>query len=303
MVELTGATPSSGKTQLLHHIIAATVLPKAYNGTSIGGKEAAVALFDLSSSYSVLRLGTILEARISEAFLASDSNVHLYETLVHESLQHLHVFRPQSHESFINTVAALSTYFLSDTTSHYSANRPIGAIIIHNLSAFFWQDCQDVEDQKDAALEEPDIQVPDRENSLFLSRYRSLVSILRRAQMLFDCPIIATDWALATPVYSGDGSSLRPHLPGIWTSFRTVNVVLQRNSVKKFGPGMSVEEVLAEREQRQEAVDRTGFRGLVNWWDSEGWKEEVRIAVRAWGKQGGLIYSISEQGVAFEIMG
>jgi len=302
-VELTGATPSSGRTQLLHHIIAAAILPRAYNGTSLGGKEAAVALFDLSTNYSVLRLGTILEARIGEAFSAADSNLHVCETLVHESLQHLHIFRPQSHESFIITFAALSDYFLSDTTSRYSVNRPLGAIVIHNLSAFFWQDRQDVEVQKDAALEEPDIPVLDPKNSLFLSRYRSLVSTLREAHISFDCPIIATDWALANPVYNSDGSSLRPHLPGIWTNFRTVNIVLQRQSVKKFGPGMSVEEVLAEKEQRQEAVDRSGFFGWVNWWDSEGWKEGVKIAVRALGKQGGLKYSISEQGVAFEAEG
>lgn len=299
MVELTGATPGSGKTQLLHHCIAATILPRAYNGTPLGGNEATVALFDLSSSYSVLRLGTILEARISPAFSASDSNLQIYETLVHESLQHLHIFRPQSHESFIVTVAALSAYFLSDTTSHYSANRPLGAIVIHNLSAFFWQDRQDVEVQKDAALEEPDIPILDREDSLFLSRYRSLVSTLRETQLLFDCPIIATDWALATPVYNSDEKVLRPHLPSIWTTFRTFNLVLQRHSVKKFSPGMSVEEVLAEKDQRQEAVDRRGFFGWVDWWDGEGWKEEVRIAVRAWGKQGGLRYSISEKGVAF----
>lgn len=300
MVELTGATPSSGKTQLLHHLIAATILPRAYNGIHIGGKEATIALFDLSSKYSVLRLGTILEARIGQAFSALDSDLHDYETLVHESLQHLHVFRPQSHDSFIITAAALSAYFLSDTTSHYSANRPVGAIVIHNLSAFFWQDRQDVESQKDAALEEPDNPIQDRENSLFLSRYRSLVSTLREIQLLFDCPIIATNWALATPVYNSEGSSLRPHLQGIWTTFRTVNVVLQRHSVKKFGPGMSVEEVLAEKQQRQEAVDRSGFFGWVNWWDSEAWKEEVKVAVRAWGKQGGLRYSVSDEGVAFE---
>lgn len=300
MVELTGTTPGSGKTQLLHHSIAATILPRAYNGTPLGGKEATVALFDLSSSYSVLRLGTILEARISAAFSASDSNLQVYETLAHDSLQHLHVFRPQSHESLINTVAALPAYFLSDTTSHYSANRQLGAIVIHNLGAFYWQDRQDVEVQNDAALEGSDIPILDRENSLFLSRYRSLVGALREAQRLFDCPIIATDWALATPVHNSDEQVLRPHLPSIWTTFRTVNLVLQRHSVKKFSPGMSVEEVLAEKVQRQEAVDSSGFFGWVNWWDSEEWKEEVRMAVRTWGKQGGLRYSISERGVASE---
>ena len=299
VIELTGATPSSGKTQLLHHIIATTLLPKAYKHSPFGGKQAAVALLDLSSNYSILRLQSVLEGRLSACLSASDDSIQGYETLVHDSLQHLHIFRPQSHRCLLATIAALPAYFLSNPTSHYSANRPLGAIVINNLSAFFWQDRQDAEEQKDAALEEPDITALDKAHSLFLTRYRSLVNSLRQVQRLFDCPIIATDWALATPVYSSDGSSLRPHLPGIWNKFCTVNIVLQRNPVTKFGPGMSVEEVLAEKEQRQDAVDRSGFSGWVNCWHSELWKEEVRIAIKAWTRCGGLRYDIIDIGVIF----
>lgn len=300
MVELTGASPSSGRTQLLHHIIALTIIPKIHRDIPFGGKESAVALFDLSSSYPIRRLGSILEGQIKRNVLTPDSPPGFHESFIHESLQHLHVFRPQNHQSLLATIENLPAYFLSDTTSHYSANRPLGALVINNLSSFFWQDRQDAEEQKDAALEDLTAPVPDNDDNVFLKRYRSLITSLRQVQQLFDCPIIATNWALAAPVHSRDGSSLRPHLPGVWNRFRTVNVILQRNSVTKFGPGMSVEEALAERAQRQEAVERSNFCGWVDWWDSARWKEEVKVAARAWGRGGGLKFDIAEEGVIFD---
>lgn len=68
----------------------------------------------------------------------------------------------------------------------------------------------------------------------------------------------------------------------------------------KFGPGLSVQEVLAEKQQRQEAVDRSGFSGWINWWDSEVWKEDLKTSVRAWGERGGLRYHVAARGVTFE---
>ena len=300
VIELTGVSPGSGKTQILHHIIALQLLPKAYKHTVLGGKEAAVALLDLSSTYSILRLEAILQAQVNRYFSSLNDSSLLRESLTHDSLQHLHIFRPQHQQSLLATVDALPASFLSDTTSHYSANRPLGAIVIHNLSAFFWQDRQDAEAQKDAALEEKNMPVVDSGDNLFLTRYRTLVDSLRRVQKLFDCPIVATNWALASPVRSQNGSSLRPHLPGSWNRFRTVNIVLQRNSVTKFESVMSVEEVLAEKEHRQEAVDRSGFSGWVNWWDSGVWIEEIKMAVMAWDIRGGLRYDVTSRGLILD---
>ena len=300
VIELTGVSPGSGKTQILHHIVAFQLLPKAYKHTFLGGKEAAVALLDLSSTYSILRLEAILQGQVDRYFSILDDSYTVRESLIHDSLQHLHIFRPQHQQSLLATVDALPTSFLSDTTSHYSANRPLGAIVIHNLSAFFWQDRQDAEAQKDAALEEQNVPAVDSGDNLFLTRYRALVDSLRRVQKLFDCPIVATNWALASPVRSQNGSSLRPHLPGNWNRFRTVNIVLQRNPVSKFGSVMSVEEVLAEKEQRREAVDRSGFSGWMNWWDSGIWIEEIKMAVKAWGKHGGLRYDVTSGGLTFD---
>lgn len=302
VIELTGVTSCSGKSQLLYHILATMILPKAFNGTTLPGKEQAVVVLDLSSDFSIMRLRTMLEHLVLGSVGSAETSIldHDAAALVKDSLQHLHIFRPQSHPFLLATIAALPSHFLSDTTSHYSANRQLGAIVINSLSAFFWQDRQDAEEQKDAALIEPSTVTQDQKANVYLTRWRSLVSSLREVQQTFDCPIVATNWALASPVYSKDSSSLRPHLPGVWTNFCTFNVVLQRKSVRKFGPGMSVEEALAEKYQRQEAVDGSGFSGWVNWWNSEGWKEEIRMAVNAWSNRGGLQFAVTDKGVVFD---
>lgn len=139
-----------------------------------------------------------------------------------------------------------------------------------------------------------------KDQNIYLTHWRALVDSLREAQQTFDCPIIATNCALASPVYSRDGSSLRPHLPAVWTTFCTFNVVLQRNKAVKFGPGVSLEEALAEKDQRQEAVDHSGFSGWVNWWNSDTWKEETKTAVRSWSKRGGLSFAVTDKGVIFD---
>ena len=258
-------------------------------------------LLDLSSNFSILKLQSILQSHISASLSAAhESSADPIEvsTLVHACLQHLHVFRPQSHPSLLATVAALPAYLLSELRSHYSANRRLGAIFVNNLGSFYWQDRQEAEEQRDAALVAENGSAVNKDD-LFLARYRSLVKCLREVQQAFDCPIVATTWALAPPIYSRDGSSLRSHLPTAWNNFCTFKVVLQRSSVTKFGPGMSVEEALAEKEQRQEAVDRSGFSGWVNWWDSEAWREDIKTAVMAWIRRGGARFTVSDQGIAF----
>ncbi|KAL8830802.1 MAG: hypothetical protein Q9191_001232 [Dirinaria sp. TL-2023a] len=266
VIELTGVTSCPGKSQLLYYILATMILPKILNGITLPGKERAVVVLDLSSDLSLMRLNTMMEHLVRGSPASAEIAIqdHDAAALAKQSLQHLHVFRPQSHPSLLATIAALPSYFFSDTTSHYSANRQVGAIVINSLSAFFWQDRQDAEEQKDAALIEPSAMAQDQKANVYLTRGHTLVKSLSEVQQTFDCPIIATNWALASPAYSNSGSSLRPHLPAIWANFCTFNIVLQRNSVRKFGPGLSVEEALAEKDQRQEAVDGSGFTGWVN---------------------------------------
>lgn len=220
--------------------------------------------------------------------------------IVQESLQHLHIFRPQSQASLQATIKLLQNHFLANLTSHFSANRRLGGIIINSLSAFFWRSRQDAEEEKDATSEDAGNVAASKSDNIYLAQWRAVVDALREAQQTFDCPIIATNWALASPVYSRDGSILRPHLPHVWTAFCTFNFVLQRNKVIKFAPGMSIEEALAEKDQRQQAVDRSGFSGRVNWWYSDTWREETKTAVKNWNKRGALNYAVTDMGVVFD---
>lgn len=77
-------------------------------------------------------------------------------------------------------------------------------------------------------------------------------------------------------------------------------MVVERDRVKKFGPGMSVEEALKDAPQRLEAVKKSGFSGWVNWWGSERWREEVREGVRSLEMGGGFSFRVTERGVEFQ---
>ena len=78
--------------------------------------------------------------------------------------------------------------------------------------------------------------------------------------------------------------------------------MVEREKVRKFGPGMSVEECEAERKIRLEAVRESGFRTWLNWWGSEGeegWSSEVKEAVRRLRNGGEWMFGAGETG--FEI--
>lgn len=89
---------------------------------------------------------------------------------------------------------------------------------------------------------------------------------------------------------------MRPHLPAVWNNFVTVKVVLQRDQVPKFGPEISVEEAEGERGMRWAAVEKAGFRGWVDWWGAEGWREQEREGARRWK---GLRFTVRDEGVVF----
>ena len=92
-------------------------------------------------------------------------------------------------------------------------------------------------------------------------------------------------------------AALKPHLPSVWHKFVTVSFVVERDSVKKFGPGMSVEEAESESGARWEAVKNARFRAWVNWYGAEEWKEGVREAVKTLLNAGRMEFQIDEKGV------
>jgi hypothetical protein len=296
VIEITGATACSGKTQLLYHIVSISLLPSNYKDIFPFGKGHAVVLFDLSNKFSILRLRDIMHGRVSSICSMGSLKIPSQElsSMISECLIHLHIFRPQESSSFISTLNGLSSYLLAQPPTHLSTNRPLGILAINDLSSFLWQDRLDAD-------EEPGLSTNNLKekanNSLLLQRYRTLVLSLRHMQRLFSCTIVATNRGL-TPITSvASHRALRPQLPSIWNNFCTAKVVVERVRVPKFGPGMSAEEAATEKEQRWEAVEKSGFAGWVNWWRSEDWKEEVREGLRTLERGGSFLFQVLEEGI------
>ena len=279
MVELAGKTACSGKTQLLYYLIAVGILPASISinnddDINFNGQEAAVVLLDLSGDFSVLRLHEIISYIIKTHIPRDEIEVAFdCERLIREAFQHLHVFHPHSSESLKTTVNSLESYLLAQPFSHLSASRRVAFIVINSLSSYFWQDRLDSEDA------EVDREPPDKqEGGLFIQRWRDIVTALRQTQQILECPIVATNWALGS-MYSERGKPmLKPHLPNVWNSFCTVRLVVERNKVKNFGPGLSAQEALSEKGLRQEVLDSREFSCWVNWCGYEDWRDEVREA-------------------------
>ena len=219
---------------------------------------------------------------------------HEISSLVSDSFTHLHIFHPQSSSSLLATLASLASFLLSSPSTHLSANRRLGLLAINDLSAFLWQDRLDADEENALPASnhaEKAFKTP------LLEGYRNLTSLLRDIQHLFSCTIVVTNWGLA-PVTSVAGHpALRPHLPSLWSNFCTIKIVVERDRVSKFGPGLSAEEAKMEGEQRWEAVEKSGFSGWINWWENEGWREEVREAIRELKTGGRFSFKVTQEGI------
>ena len=296
VIEITGATACSGKTQLLYHLISISLLPVQYRDMANVGKGYAVVLLDLSSKFSILRLYDVMYDRVT-SICSTDSFVLPHaeiSSLLSDSLTHLHIFRPQESSSLQATLDSISSYLLHHHSLHVSANRPLGLIAVNDLSAFLWQDRLDADEESEPSTT---TRKEKANNSLLLQRYRRLVSSLRHTQQLFNCPIVATTWSFAPTTSVANHRSLRPHLPSVWNNFCTVKLIVERDRVPKFGPGMSAEEAANERQQRWGAVEQSGFSGRINWWGGENWRDEVGEGLGSLARGGSFQFKVTNMGI------
>lgn len=318
VIEITAISTSSGKTQLLCHLITLAVLPRAHHGLFLGGQSSAVTLLDLSSRFPILRLRDVMAAHIRDCVLnsktrssssssgsPSPSPPPLSEaeilSLIRSSLLHLHVFTPHSSSSVLDTLASLLSYLLSEPFQHFSARRRISHLILNDLNAFLWQDRLEEMEASLSSNEPPSANSSNNQKTpQTLQYYRDLVSSLRSIQSLFSCQIIATSSSLATPfpitANNANHLALRPHLPAVWTNFRTAQFILQRPlaaAPPKFRFGISAREAESERAERaaghrSKVGTEAGQRvARVNWWGSEEWREEIKDGVSRWEKKWG----------------
>ncbi|KAL4784774.1 hypothetical protein BJX76DRAFT_211045 [Aspergillus varians] len=323
VLEISSTSSAAGKSQMLYYLSALAVLPSEFNGVSLGGFDSTVVFIDTDGRFDVERLRTVARGIIqskhqttSEASSLDISSNLSAEAMLLTSLQHVHVFRPQSSLALLATLQSLDTYLL-DLSRHFSTNRPLQAILIDSATAFFWQDkLQDeIARTEDIGRSAADIEHERRQKESFYlaDLYADLVTILKHLQNIFDCAIIYTaisssgkptgnslvprgsynplDTALKTP-------SFRSPLPPPWGLFSTLRLVLQREVVRPFPSGVTVHEAQRDTPMRQDVVMRGGFVGSVNGWGREDWPRRVLEALK---KRGGgqFTFNVGLEGIAF----
>ncbi|KIW27831.1 uncharacterized protein PV07_07532 [Cladophialophora immunda] len=270
-IELTSLRSASGKTSLLCYLCAVAVLPR-----DLGGKASTVVYIDADGRFSAARLAQITNHYIqnhrsgkhpSAAFPDSD-----IEQTIRSSLDHIHVFRPQSSAQLISILSSLHTYLL-DGSRHHSMHRPLGVIVIDSATAFYWQDRSDLATAK---LEAPGTTAGGP------SRATETIEKLKALQERFECAVVFSTTTTTAPssLPFASSSTMRtlnetttitsaPTTPAPsggdarfvspWTSYAALSLSLARLPVAQFPAQMGVEECLRDREKRLEPVRRGRF--------------------------------------------
>ena len=264
VVEVVGAAPGSGRTRLLYEVAAQCLLPPdgpdSRNAPSLA-VAGSVIWIDAGSRFS-------LSAFISTMSRTATSSAHPLSTTDPETLQQLqsilgrlHVFRPQSADALVATIQGLKSQ-LSTLDSQFSQSCPLNAIIISDISAFYWQERAEDED---AQMESNNLQGAEQQQRGMLQRWRVMVAALRELQARFGCIVALSNVALFAPRRGSDGPVVKPHLPGIWNGFVTVRALLWKEPGRKIRRGMSVEEALLEARARQQQGTTVTSAGRMAW--------------------------------------
>ncbi|XP_069120569.1 DNA repair protein XRCC2-like [Argopecten irradians] len=134
-----------GKTEMLLHIACSLILPKTWRGWNFGGCGASLVFIDTDYKFSILRLVTLLEKKITEFVEQNqpvtssenlgatfNSNSGDIEILIKESLERLLVMQCKSSSQLLAT--------LHSVENNISTNPDICVIMIDSISAFYWLD-------------------------------------------------------------------------------------------------------------------------------------------------------------------
>lgn len=273
--------PGGCKTHLLYTLIASNILP-----AQLHGRESCVVVFDLDSTFDVVRLVQQLRLHLRESAKDTDES-----PAIETALQHIHIFRPQSLASLIATVQHLPAYLLH--SSHPSLDRPLGLIALDSASAFYWQSRAAEEDhsfRNTTGSSSPTQAEPEP------ASYAQLATALMTAAKVFNAPVILTSWSLHAPPAQQHGQgpvrSLRPSLPAPLSALTSTRFIVQRIPVRRFPAHISVREALREAGDRQRAVDDGKFECVVNQWGLD-----PRTVERVKGAGEGFGFRITDAGL------
>jgi hypothetical protein len=278
----THASSGSGKTSLIHLIIALAILPPSFFSNppiQISGKQAAVVVLDPFSHFSVKRLAEVCLSYILSN-IPDGRNIALKDEIkdtVKTALQHVHILRPTSWPSLLSTLSTLPEY-LFDRSRHHSMERRIHSLVLEDMEAFSW----DIR----ASSTTPLVASSVTSTSPITLASQDLVTVLLSLSTRFSSSILLSSHSAAT-----SPSTFRTPLP-LPTSWpphvQVTRLAVRRVEVLPFAPGISVEEAERQRGQRWDIVKRGRF---------ECWK----VGVNGKGKKEGegFVFSVG-QGVGVE---
>ncbi|KAJ5818063.1 hypothetical protein N7474_003654 [Penicillium riverlandense] len=313
VLEISSSLSAAGKSHLLYYLTALAILPSTYGDLPIGGRHEAVVFIDTDGRFDADRLRTVAREIVRQRVPSDVDNkpsTEDLETLLVSSIQHVHVFRPQSSSTLLATICALDTY-LFDLSQHRSASRPLQMIAIDSVTAFFWQDRLREEASRTETIGRPQKEIDGlRESKQLFSLsdlYADLVKELKQLQRRFGCAVVYTATIPGgRPANTNDASgpfeqymarpSLRPALPAPWGTFPALRLIVHRSQVRPFPPGINTQDAEREAPLRQSVVDQGKFSACVNAWGSEEWPRRVVDGIAA-RKGGRFAYFVRETGV------
>jgi hypothetical protein len=305
VIQLSSTHSAAGKTSLCYFITTLAVLPQAFNG-----KACAAVWFDTDGRFSSLRLQAILIDHLSTHFPRLDSVEK--NAICRDAFQHLHVLHPQSSSQLLCTLASLPGYLLgaNGATTHFSALRSLGLIVLDSATSFYWQDRFEAEVSCFEALGTDENR--GARTTTRPSRTLEIISELKRLQKLLDCTILITSTppmtsssmtiSTATSITT-NGRRLPPQeTPRVspWTAFATLNLSISKEYVRQFAAQMSLEECQRDQVDRLAAIAKGCSIVSVDWITSDTWGSEVRDAVNRLKGQGSFAIRITSNGVAVE---
>ncbi|KAJ5181398.1 hypothetical protein N7449_011545 [Penicillium cf. viridicatum] len=308
IVEISSSLSASGKSQLLYYLTALAILPRKYGDIPVSGQEAAVVFIDTDDRFDAERLRTVARGIVQQQRGISESSLgpHL-ESLLVSSLQHVHVFRPQSSSALLATIHTLDSY-LFDLSRHRSASRPLQMIAIDSATAFFWQDRLRDEVARTEEIGRPQAEIDserEQKKRFHLSDlYTELVRELKALQSQLQCAIVYTA-TVAGGRASSPGHydqfqarvpSLRPALPAPWGTFPTLRLIVHRSSVRPFPPSMAAHAAVKDAPSRQSVVQQGKISVWVNPWGRDEWPRRIVEAIEA-NNGGGFSFYMRGSGV------
>ncbi|KAL4879307.1 hypothetical protein BJY04DRAFT_97077 [Aspergillus karnatakaensis] len=323
VIEISSTSSAAGKSQIISYLSALAVLPSELNGIPLGGLNSAVVFIDSDGRFDVERLRTVARGIVQNKIQASadyrSSSASLDDTIeamIVASLQHVHVFRPQSSLALLTTLQSIEVYLL-DLPRHASTSRPLHAIFIDSATAFFWQDKLQDEIARTEEIGRPaaelEIERQHKKTFYLADTYADLVTALKRLQQIFDCAVIYTTTSfggrLMEKPFAPSGSynpldsilntpSFRSPMPPPWGLFPTLRLVLNRGAVQPFPPGVAVQEAQRAASMRHEIVMRGEFVGSVNGWGREEWPRRILEGLTRRGR-GQFTFDVGRDGVKF----